>query len=105
MDADIRRISTRLIGLYLFVVTLAAGCAISPPVQEMSDARQAIRAAQDVHAGKHAPSTLGQAEELLNHATRSLEQGRYEEARQAALAAKEKAIMARDRAIEAGGAK
>lgn len=89
-------------GLCLFV-TVLAGCAISPPVQEMSDARQAIRAAQEVQAGKHAAATLGQAEELLTHATRSLEQGQYEDARQAALAAKEKAITARDRAMEAGG--
>jgi predicted S18 family serine protease len=103
MEAVIQRIPARLLGLFL-VVTAMVGCAISPPVQEMSDARQAIRAAQDAQADRHAPAALNQAEELLTRATRSLEQGEYENARQAALAAKQKAIAARDRAVEASGA-
>lgn len=100
MEATIQRIPARLFGLYIFLTALV-GCAISPPVQEMSDARQAIRAAQDVQASRHAPGTLTQAEELLTRATRSLEQGEYEKARQAALEAKQKAITARDRSVEA----
>ncbi len=101
MEAVIQRIPSRLFALSAVIVWLF-GCAVAPPVQEMSDARQAIRAAQEAHAGKHAPGTLSQAEELLSHATRSLEQGAYEDARRAAVAARQKAIAARDRAVESG---
>jgi hypothetical protein len=101
MEAVIQRIPSRLFALSAVLVSLI-GCAVAPPVQEMSDARQAIRAAQDAQAGKHAAGILSQAEELLSHAARSLEQGAYEDARRAALAARQKAIAARDHAVESG---
>lgn len=71
------------------------GCAIVPPVQEMSDARQAIRAAEEANAREHAPGNLHQAETLLDQATRSLDRGAYDEARHEAVAAREQAIQAR----------
>ena len=47
--------------LTLFV----ASCSISPPVQEMSDARQAITAAEVADADDLAPSPLGNAKHFL----------------------------------------
>ncbi len=73
----------------------AAGCASTPPVQEMSDARQAVQAAREADAQHRAPISLGEAERLLQQATRQLEMKAYREARESALAAKEMALKAR----------
>lgn len=83
----------------LTITSVLLACASNPPVQEMSDARQAIKAAREVDAAHYAPDTLVQAENYLSEATSSLEAGAYESARQAALAAKEQAIRARDAAV------
>jgi hypothetical protein len=79
---------------------LFAGCAVAPPVQEMSDARQAIRAAREAHADRLAPQALSNAERFLDKATNRLGDGAYLEARQAALSAKDEAVRARDIAIK-----
>ena len=89
----------RFIASVFAFVVLATGCVTAPPVQEMSDARQAIRAASDAEADKHAPQSLRAAESLMDTAARDLEQGQYEQARRAAVAAREKAIKARDEAL------
>lgn len=78
-----------------------SACAVMPPVQEMSDARQAIKAAREANAEKYAPQKLRSAEDSLELATRTLEQGEYEEARMAATVAKALAIKARDAAVSA----
>jgi hypothetical protein len=85
--------------LLLLGALLSSACAVFPPVQEMSDARQAIRAAIDADARRHAPQNLQQAEEFLDQASRSLERRAYDEARREALAAKEQAVQARDRSL------
>lgn len=85
--------------LLLLWPLLFTGCAVAPPVQEMSDARQAIRAAREAHADRLAPQALSNAEHLLDQATSRLEEGAYPEARQAAVAAKNEAVRARDMAI------
>ena len=80
---------------------LVSGCATtsSPPVQEMSDARQAIKSAHDANAGEYAPQTLQSAEDSIELAIRTLEQGEYEAARMAASVARLLAIKARDEAL------
>lgn len=74
-----------------------AACATAPPVQEMSDARQAIAAAREVDAQALAGEKLSEAEDLLDTAERYLEAGgstNYWQARQAAVRAKEAAFEA-----------
>ena len=75
------------------VLLLSAGCA-SAPVQEMSNARQAIAAAVDAGAEDHAPGELEAARQLLQDAEARLHGKQYREARRAALAAKTKAVAA-----------
>lgn len=83
------------------LVLLLSACAVMPPVQEMSDARQAIKAAREANAEQYAPQKLRSAEDSLELATKTLEQGEYEEARMAATVAKALAIKARDAAVAA----
>jgi len=82
----------------VFVVFLAA-CAVAPPVQEMSNARQSIKAAEAVDAQKYAADLLADAKERLQDASVKLEAGEYEEARQDAMDAKEYAIKAHQKAM------
>lgn len=70
------------------------GACVSPPVQEMSDARQAIAAARDAGAGQLAADQLGEAEGLLENAERNLEAGVYDLARREAVKAKDLAFEA-----------
>lgn len=86
-------------GWLLLVVGLAS-CSTAPPVQEMSDARQALQAAREAQAQVHAPDPMRRAEALMGEATEALEAGRYEQAREQALAAKRNAIEARSSATE-----
>ena len=87
-----RFLSLRLSGLALLSVMLVA-CA-GAPVQEMSNARQAIRAARDAGAAKMAPSTLSEAEKLLQRAEQNLQNRAYRDARRNAVAAHGKAAEA-----------
>lgn len=75
------------------LLTLAA-CA-GPPVQEMSDARQAIQAAEQAGATKYAPVPLGQARQALASAEKKLQKRAYNGARNDARLAKQKATHAR----------
>ena len=81
--------------LIIMLLLIGAGCASAPPVQEMSDARQAVQAAREADARRYAPISLGEAERLLEQATELLEMKNYRRARQSALAAKEMALKAR----------
>ena len=78
----------------LVVAGLALAACAGAPVQEMSNARQAIRAARDAGADKTAPQKLNEAEVLLNRAEDSLERRAYREARRNAIAARDKAAEA-----------
>jgi len=62
------------------VVLLLGGCA-GAPVQEMSDARQAIQAAEEAGAAEVAPETLQDAKRLLTSAERKLQREAYGAAR------------------------
>ena len=64
------------------------------PVQEMSDARQAIMAAREAGAEEHAAEVLLEAEESLESAEKYLNSRNYGVARREAIEAKTKAIDA-----------
>jgi len=70
-----------------------------PPIQEMSDARQAVQAAGEAGADTHAGLSLKRAREGLERAEDALEGRRYDEARREAIAAKEGAASARRAAV------
>jgi Tfp pilus assembly protein PilX len=82
----------------LFTLGILAGCAVAP-VQEMSDARQAIEAARSAGAERNAVEALNNAKALLTDAEKDLEDGNYKRARNNAAAAKAAAIKAREEAI------
>jgi hypothetical protein len=73
---------------------LIAGCGSGPPVQEMSDARQAIAVARQAGAAQQAPDDLRAAESLLNSALQKLSRRAYSQARVDAIEAKNRAITA-----------
>ena len=92
-------IATKLKFTTLFVVCVGAlllfAC-VSAPVQEMSDARQAIQAAKEAGAEAQ-PNTqvnLEKAESLLKEAELALENGEYKKARSTAVEARNEAMQA-----------
>jgi hypothetical protein len=72
----------------------AAGCVTAPPVQEMSDARQAISAAEQANAGRVAADTLADARRFLEEAERQIQEEAYGPARTNAVRAKNRAVLA-----------
>jgi hypothetical protein len=78
----------------LLGAALAAGCA-GAPVQEMSNARQAVRAAERAGAQQHAPQLMGEAKQALRAAETHLKKGEYGTAREEAEQARAKAVEAR----------
>jgi len=78
----------------LAAMLVVAGCQTSPPVQEMSDARQAITAAREAGAEDHAANELDAAVEFLSSAERYLKNRSFTFARRDAIAAKSKALDA-----------
>jgi len=89
--------SLRLILTLALACGLTAACATAP-VQEMSDARQAIRAARDAGAAQAAPDQLEEARSLLSSAETHLEQRRFRDARREAIAARASAVAAMEAA-------
>lgn len=73
---------------------LLAGCATAPPVQEMSDARQAITAAEDAGADRLAPEPLADARRYIGEAERQIRDEIYGPARANAVRAKNRALQA-----------
>jgi hypothetical protein len=82
-----------LLGLVIWI----AAC-VSIPVQEMSDARQAINSAEEAGAARYSPQQLQEARQLLERAQLKLRTGAYGEARRLALDARDEAIRAREKA-------
>jgi len=84
----------------------AACSAAGPPVQEMSDARQAIAAAREAGAATYADAGLRSAEARLAEAEAQLNQRMYWEAKRLALDAKDSAVDAllRSRSLRETGA-
>jgi hypothetical protein len=87
------------IALYLSLSTLA-GCAATAPVQEMSDARQALRAAEQAGAHERELPSYLVARELLDSAEALLNAGDYRGARAKADRARRHAVAAREEALE-----
>jgi hypothetical protein len=81
---------------------MLSGCVHAPPVQEMSDARQAIRAAEEADAARLAPESLRDAQRFLAEAEQQLQQEAYGPARLNAVRAKNRATVAL-RSSQAGG--
>ena len=80
-------------GLVALMLGIAA-CSAGPPVQEMSDARQAIAVAREAGAADHAADDLRAAENFLTSARNHLAKRLYDEARSDAVAAKDRALAA-----------
>jgi hypothetical protein len=88
-----------LAALLLVVTIVLAGCE-SIPVQQMSDARQAYRAAQMAGAEQYAPALFSEVKVLMEDADRFLEEGRYSLAGKVAERARMLAIKARKKALK-----
>lgn len=88
----------------LALVLVAGACTTAPPVQEMSDARQAIASAAGADAGIHAPGLLADAERLLAAAESQLRDESFGRARSSAVRAKNRAIRALEQATAAAAA-
>lgn len=73
---------------------VVAGCVTAPPVQEMSDARQAIMAAEEADAERLAADTLSDARRFLAEAERQIQEEAYGPARMNAVRAKNRALTA-----------
>lgn len=97
MSLILRRISYFV---FTFVLLISVACAISPPVQEMSNARQTIQAAIDAGAKQTAPELLAKAQSSLERASQELDVGDYDAARNHANEAKQYAIKARQTAMQ-----
>ena len=80
--------------LFVALLVLLSACGAGPPVQEMSDARQAIAAAREAGAEESAAEELHAAEAFLDSAQRNLSERAYGSARRDATLAKEKARKA-----------
>jgi hypothetical protein len=80
--------------LLTLTVLVAAACVTAPPVQEMSDARQAISAAEEADAGRVAAATLAEARRFLAEAEEQIQQQAYGPARMNAVRAKNRAVLA-----------
>ncbi len=83
-------------GSIVALFALLCACGTGPPVQEMSDARQAIAAAREAGAEDRAAEDFRAAEAFLDSAQRYLSERAYGSARRDATLAKEKARKALD---------
>lgn len=77
----------------VLVAMFAFACA-GAPVQEMSDARQALAAAEQAHAEKAAASDMAHAQQYLEAAQKELDAGDYSAAREDAQLARQYALRA-----------
>ena len=105
MSAEHKSKIARSISVVLAALLLSvAGCVTTPPVQEMSDARQAIAAARAAGAETLAPQVFRRSVNLLRMAERTLERRSYQQARNQAVAARRLAIEAQEQAAEKSAA-
>jgi len=82
--------------LLAFVLALVGACATLPPTQEMSDARQALQAAEEIGARQLLERRMQRVESLLRRAEQRLAVREYALARGDARAAKQKANRIRE---------
>jgi hypothetical protein len=81
-------------GALFALLVVLCGCETGPPVQEMSDARQAIAVARQAGAAQFSPDEFRAAESFLDSAQRKLAEHAYAQARSDAVEAKNRAIAA-----------
>ncbi len=98
-----RLLSQNLIFGWLLALITVAGCAVSAPVQEMSNARQTIQAAKEAGADQYAPELLSIAEKLLDRAAHKLKEKDFHVARNFAVEAQQQAMLARQKALDKTG--
>ena len=91
-------IGRSLAGLLL----LSLFACVTIPIQEMSDARQAVYSADAAGAARWAPDSLSQAQNLMLMAEADLANKTYTHAREAAAAARSSALRARRLAASFG---
>jgi hypothetical protein len=96
----VHRFFPRLLLTCLLLSGVALGGCAGAPVQEMSNARQAVKAAERAGAATTAPQLMGEARQLLKSAEGHLRHGEYRDARDEAELARARAVEAR-RAAEA----
>jgi hypothetical protein len=85
-----------------FAALAIGACVTAPPVQEMSDARQAISAAEEANAERVAADELADARRFLAEAERHIQQEAYGPARLNAVRAKNRALQALRSTRQAG---
>lgn len=95
-DETRRRRPRSVFGIAVLATFVLGACEVAPPVQEMSDARQAIEVARDAGAEAHARPELDEALRHLKEAEHELDVEDYVNARRSALQAKSKALEARE---------
>jgi hypothetical protein len=76
------------------IAFVLAGCAVAPPVQEMSDARQAIAAAESAGADRWARDEISEARRFLAEAEADIASSAFGPARSNALRAQDRAVRA-----------
>ena len=99
---SVNHLKKLIVALFAVCIVVTGGCATVPPVQEMSDARQALQAARAVGAHSKAPQSYSKALTYIERAESALQIGDYYEARRQALNAKDHALEARSKAMEVG---
>lgn len=93
------RLRTTVLALLAASGIALAGCiSAPPPVQEMSDARQAVAAARDAGADQLAPQIYARSVSLLEKAESTLARRGFRQARDQALASRRLAIEAMETA-------
>jgi predicted lipid-binding transport protein (Tim44 family) len=92
LSERIMTLTTRISAAVLVAASLYA-CA-GAPVQEMSDARQALAAAEQAHADRVAPADVERARRLLEAAQAALDAGDFSTAREDAQLARQSALRA-----------
>jgi len=80
---------------FFLIFLLSTGCSLLPPVQEMSNARQSLKAAESAGAEVHDSERFSRAKELLDKASLKIDAGEYGKARELALEARNIAIKSR----------
>lgn len=97
-----RLVSCRSFALLIAALILGAaiGCG-SAPVQEMSEARQAIEAARVAGAEEFAQESYNRAQTHLRTAEEMLDSHHFQDARENAALARDEAISAREEAQKA----
>jgi len=87
----------------VLAAAVLSACALDPPVEEMSDARQAIAAAEQAEADRFARDAISEARRYLAQAEADLIAQAFGPARTKALHAKDRAVRALRESLEAAG--